>query len=208
MKQIGILVLGVLILFMFTASVPAKAKIIDVVHLKNGSVIQGTVTVINESIKIETDDGSTFIVEMSKVDKIKKIEFIKPKNPLVATGLGCGTIYLNFALLSATSTPIPISGVGQIYNGQYLKGLAFFGIGVLGSYLLEFGSDDAEWTFDDRIGELGVTLVLGSMLLSPIDAYYSAKKINSEAKKKLLSTTTSLQYVPHQGMMASYNYRF
>ena len=208
MKQISILVLGVLILFMFTAGVPAKAKIIDVVHLKNGSVIQGTVTVINESIKIETDDGSTFIVEMSKVDKIKKIEFIKPKNPLVATGLGCGTIYLNFALLSATSTPIPISGVGQIYNGQYLKGLAFFGIGVLGSYLGEFGLDDAEWTFDDRIGELGVTLVLGSMLLSPIDAYYSAKRINSEAKKKLLSTTTSLQYVPHQGLMASYGLRF
>ena len=208
MKQISILVLGVLILFMFNASVPAKAKIIDVVHLKNGSVIQGTVTVINESIKIETDDGSTFIVEMSKVDKIKKIEFIKPKNPLVATGLGCGTIYLNFALLSATSTPIPISGVGQIYNGQYLKGLAFFGIGVLGSYLGEFGLDDAEWTFDDRIGELGVTLVLGSMLLSPIDAYYSAKRINSEAKKKLLSTTTSLQYVPHQGLMASYGLRF
>ena len=208
MQKTVILVLSVLVLFMFTAGVPAKA--IDVVHLKNGSVIQGTVTVINESIKIETDDGSTFIVEMSKVDKIKKIEFIKPKNPLVATGLGCGTIYLNFALLSATSTPIPISGVGQIYNGQYLKGLAFFGIGVLGSYLLEFGSDDAEWTFDDRIGELGVTLVLGSMLLSPIDAYYSAKKINSEAKKKLLSTTTSLNlnYIPREGLMASYNLRF
>ena len=28
----------------------ASAKIIDVVHLKNGSIIQGTVTVINESI--------------------------------------------------------------------------------------------------------------------------------------------------------------
>ena len=79
MKQIGILVLGVLILFMFTAGVPAKA--IDVVHLKNGSIIQGTVTVINESIKIETDDGSTFIVEMSEVDKIKKVEFIKPNYP-------------------------------------------------------------------------------------------------------------------------------
>ena len=204
MQKTVILVLSVLVLFMFIAD--ASAKIIDVVHLKNGSIIQGTVTVINESIKIETDDGSTFIVEMSKVDKIKKIEFIKPKNPLVATGLGCGTIYLNFALLPA----IPISGVGQIYNGQYLKGLAFFGIGVLGSYLGEFGLDDAESTFDDRIGELGVTLVLGSMLLSPIDAYYSAKKINSEAKKKLLSTTTSLNlnYIPHQGMMASYGLRF
>ena len=184
----------------------ASAKIIDVVHLKNGSIIQGTVTVINESIKIETDDGSTFIVEMSEVDKIKKVEFIKPKNPLVATGLGCGTMYLNLSLLS----PIPIFGVGQVYNGQYLKALAFFGIGVLGSYLGEFGSDDAEWTFDDRIGELGVTLILGSMLLSPIDAYYSAKRINSEAKKKLLSTTTSLNlnYIPHEGLMASYHFRF
>ena len=188
----------------------ASAKIIDVVHLKNGSIIQGTITVINESIKIETDDGSTFIVEISEVDKIKKIEFINPKNTLVATGLGCGTIYLNFTLLPVIPTPIPISGVGQIYNGQYLKGLAFFGIGVLGSYLGEFGSDDAEWTFDDRIGELGVTLVLGSMLLSPIDAYYSAKRINSEAKKKLLSTTTSLNlnYIPHEGLMASYHFRF
>ena len=207
MQKTVILVLSVLVLFMFIAD--ASAMIIDVVHLKNGSIIQGTVTVINESVKIETDDGSTFIVEMSEVDKIKKIEFIKPKNPLVATGLGCGTIYLNFALLSATST-ISISGVGQIYNGQYLKGLAFFGIGVLGSYLGEFGLDDAESTFDDRIGELGVTLVLGSMLLSPIDAYYSAKKINSEAKKKLLSTTTSLNlnYIPREGLMASYNLRF
>ena len=81
MQKTVILVLSVLVLFMFTAGVPAKAKIIDVVHLKNGSIIQGTVTVINESIKIETDDGSTFIVEMSEVDKIKKVEFIKPNYP-------------------------------------------------------------------------------------------------------------------------------
>jgi len=79
---------------------------------------------------------------------------------------------------------------------------------MLGLYLSEFGLDDEEWTFDDRIGELGVTLILGSIVLSPIDAYYSAKRINSKAKKKLLSTTTSLQYIPHEGMMASYKVRF
>ena len=207
-KNAILLVLGVLILFMFTAGVPAKTKMIDVVHLKNGSIIKGVVieTIPNESIKIETDDGSISIIEISEVDKIKKIQFVEPISPGFAAGLGCGTIYLNFTLLPV----IPISGVGQIYNGQPLKGLAFFGIGVLGSYLIKFGSDNAEWTFDDRIGELGVTLVLGSMLLSPIDAYYSAKKINSEAKKKLLSTTTSLNlnYIPHQGMMASYGLRF
>ena len=202
MKQIGILVLGVLILFMFTASVPAKAKIIDVVHLKNGSVIQGTVTVINESIKIETDDGSTFIVEMSAVDKIKKVEFIKPKNPLLAVGSGCVATYLSLL------APIPVIGAGQVYNGQYFKGVTFFGVGLFGLYLSEFGLDDEAWTFDDRIGELGVTLVLGSIVLSTVDAYYSAKRINSKAKKKVLSTTTSLRYVPNQGMMASYGLRF
>ena len=205
MQKTVILVLSVLVLFMFIAD--ASAKKIDVVHLKNGSVIQGTVTVINESIKIETDDGSTFIVEMSEVDKIKKIQFVEPISPGFAAGLGCGTIYLNFTLLPV----IPISGVGQIYNGQPLKGLAFFGIGILGSYLeyLIINQDDEELgTFDDRIGELGSTLILGSIVLSPIDAYYSAKRINSKAKKKLLSTTTSLQYIPHQGMMASYSFGF
>ena len=120
MQKTVILVLSVLVLFMFTAGVPAKAKIIDVVHLKNGSVIQGTVTVINESIKIETDDGSISIIEMPEVDKIKKIQFVEPKDPLVAVGSGGGTACLS--LLS----PVPILGAGQIYNGDYLKGLALF----------------------------------------------------------------------------------
>ena len=214
MQKTVILVLSVLVLSVFTTKALAKTQMVDVIHLTDGSVVVGKIieNIPDESIKIETKekswtkDQSISIIEMSDVDKIKKIQFVEPISPGFAAGLGCGTMYLNFTLLPA----IPISGVGQIYNGQPLKGLAFFGIGVLGSYLGEFGLDDAEWTFDDRIGELGVTLVLGSMLLSPIDAYYSAKRINSEAKKKLLSTTTSLNlnYIPHQGMMASYSYRF
>jgi len=212
MQKTVILVLSVLVLSLFTNKALAKTQMVDVIHLTDGSVVVGKIieNIPDESIKIETKekswtkDQSISIIKMSDVDKIKKIQFVEPISPGFAAGLGCGTIYLNFTLLPV----IPISGVGQIYNGQPLKGLAFFGIGILGSYLIKFGSDDAEWTFDDRIGELGATLILGSMLLSPIDAYYSAKRINSEAKKKLLSTTTSLQYVPHQGMMASYNYRF
>ena len=218
MQKTVILVLSVLVLSLFTNKALAKTQMVDVIHLTDGSVVVGKIieNIPDESIKIETKekswtkDQSISIIKMSDVDKIKKIQFVEPISPGFAAGLGCGTMYLNFTLLSATSTPIPISGVGQIYNGQYLKGLAFFGIGILGSYLIKFGSDNAEWTFDDRIGELGVTLVLGSMLLSPIDAYYSAKKINSEAKKKLLSTTTSLNlnYIPREGLMASYNLRF
>ena len=200
MQKTVILVLSVLVLFMFIAD--ASAKKIDVVHLKNGSVIQGTVTVINESIKIETDDGSTFIVEMSEVDKIKKVELIKPKDPLVAVGTGCGTAFLSLGF------PIPVVGAGQIYNGQYLKGVVFFGVGLLGWYLeyLTFDQNEEELgTFDDRIGEF---LHMGSIVWSAVDSYYSAKKINLDIKKKVLSTTTFLNYIPNQGIMASYNIRF
>ena len=200
MQKTVILVLSVLVLFMFIAD--ASAKIIDVVHLKNGSIIQGTVTVINESIKIETDDGSTFIVEMSEVDKIKKVELIKPKDPLVAVGTGCGGAFLSLGF------PIPVVGAGQIYNGQYLKGVVFFGVGLLGWYLeyLTFDQNEEELgTFDDRIGEF---LHMGSIVWSAVDSYYSAKKINLDIKKKVLSTTTFLNYIPNQGIMASYNIRF
>ena len=219
MQKTVILVLSVLVLSVFTTNALAKIKIIDLIYLTDGSVVTGKIIekIPDESIKIETKekswtkDQSISIIEISEVDKIKTIQFIEPTSPGLATGLGCGTIYLNFTLLSATSTPIPISGVGQIYNGQYLKGLAFFGIGILGSYLeyLIINQDDEELeTIDDRIGELGATLIIGSIVLSPIDAYYSAKRINSEAKKKALSTTTFLQYIPHEGMMASYNVKF
>ena len=106
MKKIEILILGVLILLLSTADTSAETKMIDVVHLKNGSVIQGVVTVINESIKIETDDGSIFMIEMSEVDKIKKVEVSKPKDPVVAVGSGCGTAFLSLW------SPIPIVGAG------------------------------------------------------------------------------------------------
>ena len=216
MQKTVILVLSILVLSVFTTKALAKTQMVDVIHLTDGSVVVGKIieNIPDESIKIETKekswtkDQSISIIEMSDVDKIKKIQFVEPISPGFAAGLGCGTMYLNFTLLPA----IPISGVGQIYNGQPLKGLAFFGIGILGSYLeyLIINQDDEELgTFDDRIGELGATfLILGSIVLSPIDAYYSAKRINSEAKKKLLSTTTSLQYIPHQGMMASYSFGF
>lgn len=48
----------------------------DVVHLKNGSIIKGTVTEIipDKHIKIATADGSIFVYEMSEIDKMSKEE--------------------------------------------------------------------------------------------------------------------------------------
>ena len=44
---------------------------INIVHLKNGSVIKGLIVeiILNEKIKIETPDGSVFVYEMSEVER-------------------------------------------------------------------------------------------------------------------------------------------
>jgi len=51
-----------------------KNKYIDVVYLKNGSIIRGTILeqIPNVSIKIQTKDGSLFVYKMDDVEKITK----------------------------------------------------------------------------------------------------------------------------------------
>ena len=50
----------------------------DVVYLKNGSIVKGTITEMNPSkdLKIETADGSLFVYEMSDIVKMEKEDFI------------------------------------------------------------------------------------------------------------------------------------
>lgn len=57
----------------------------DVVYLKNGSIIRGIIIeqIPNQSLKIQTNDGSLFVYEITDVAKITKEEPIvinnKPK---------------------------------------------------------------------------------------------------------------------------------
>ena len=81
MKQIGILVLSVLVLSLCTNNVPAETQMVEVVHLKNGSVIKGEVVQMtpNKTIKIETADGSIFVYELNEVEKMTKVRKQKPQ---------------------------------------------------------------------------------------------------------------------------------
>lgn len=51
-----------------------KTEYVDVLYLKNGSIIRGLVMeqIPNESIKIQTADGSLFVYKMDEVLKITK----------------------------------------------------------------------------------------------------------------------------------------
>jgi hypothetical protein len=64
----------VLILFFFATVALAQSNMIDVVYLKNGSIIRGMITeqVPNQSIKIQTKDNNVFFFKLEEVDKITK----------------------------------------------------------------------------------------------------------------------------------------
>ena len=89
----------------------------DVVYLKNGGLIRGTIIeqIPGESLKIQTRDGNVFVYTMDEIAKISKEPVmrmqehigLKRKNPWLAFGLS--------AL---------ITGGGQFYNGQHAKGVA------------------------------------------------------------------------------------
>ena len=62
-------------LFVLVISAMASMAIAqDVVYLKNGSVIKGSVLEIvpEQSIKIQTSDGSIFVYQMNEVDRIQR----------------------------------------------------------------------------------------------------------------------------------------
>ena len=71
MKKIIFLIVAGMMTFLSTVSAQALK---DVVYLKNGSVIRGTIVeqVPNESLKITTKDGSIFICQMGDVERITK----------------------------------------------------------------------------------------------------------------------------------------
>lgn len=61
-------------LFALLGSALLAAEYKDVVHLKNGSIVKGTIVenIPGDHIKIETSDGSTFVYKMREIAKFTK----------------------------------------------------------------------------------------------------------------------------------------
>ena len=84
--------------------------VVDVVYLKNGSVIRGTIVeqVPGESLKVQTADGSIFVYTLDEVEKMTKEEVEEEevsrptgskKYPVVALGLSLGVPIVSYKLL-------------------------------------------------------------------------------------------------------------
>ena len=166
----------------FVMASPAFAQQMeDVVHLKNGGLVRGTIIeqIPGVSLKIKTREGNVFVYTMDEIAKMSKESVMgmrghigaKKKNPWIAGGLS-----------------LLIPGTGQIYNDQLGKVAIQSGAAIVVLGLLISGMEDDSKIYGRRIDPdddewkvtLGISLWSGVQAWSVVDAYLSANKINEQ----------------------------
>jgi len=97
------------------------------------------------------------------------------------------------ALACVLSLLVP--GLGQVYNGEIIKGLLFATGVVAGTYLLVFSGGDFEHesSTSEPLFYTGMIVAGVSYLWSIIDAPVSASRINEERRLNLLGGEIELQ---------------
>ena len=186
-----LILLTCLMTFVMTSQASAQ-QMEDVVYLKNGGLIRGTIIeqVVGKSLKIQTRDGNVFVYEMDEIAKISK-------EPVMGMGRGTRIIKKNPWIAFGLSLPVP--GAGQVYNEQLGKGAIQFGVAVVGFGLMFSAVEDSyyyrwegnyyrRWIDpdpddDDWKALLGLSLWFGSHLWSIIDAPVSANRINQQSQQ-------------------------
>ncbi len=185
------------------------ASIADTIHLKNGTVIEGTVIreIPNVSVAIETAKGKVFTYSMQDVVKIDR----RPSRPAPRVA-PLPTIQKDPTLSGLLSALIP--GSGQIYNNQYLKGSGFFLATIIGggttlNAVYWHKTDGLRVVKGKRVQLIGAGLMTAIIYTGGItDAVVWSKMINyfneQDAKKR---PSIGINRTPH-GWLATLSVRF
>lgn len=178
-----------MLFFVISYSICSSERI-DVVKLKNGHLVKGFIIqqIPGKSLKIKTISGNVFKYSMNEIISMNKESVsdellaycrLKKKDPTVAFALS-----------------LIIPGLGQHYNGQYIKGAIMeFGCiaGVITTILLGT-KEESIYYFGWYCGYetkttvwyyIGLSLAGVSGILSWIDAPLSANAINNKFNKKI-----------------------
>ena len=178
----------------------AESTEIDVVYLKNGSIIKGKIIeqIIGESVKIETADGSIFVYKVEEIEKIvKEQKATKPESKTRTTPvLGYKDPNTAFMLSFLPPIIIPIQGLGQFYVGKTGDGVLYLVLGLVNAALMyqglqkevTYGYDDygnyyqEEKYVDKKNATIGALCYIGGWLISSFEAKSDATKNNNSLK--------------------------
>lgn len=139
----------------------------DVIYLKNGSIIRGTIIeqIPNKSIKIETADKNVFVYEINEIDKITK-EPLDAKSMRQLDNIVRGTGY-NFGLELAFDIGVGYYGLDRlklnVINGYQINEYIGIGFGTGFRYYFDAESVVMPFFIDIR----------GNMLLNNIYPFAS-----------------------------------
>lgn len=169
----------------------------DVIYLKNGSIIHGTIIeqVPNESLKIKTKDGSVFVYKMADLDKITKEPIHNSSNSIGSNystnpyvnipASSYKQIKMNYdyrMYIPQPSDPYNptvsgicswlIPGTGQMLCGETGRGLGFLGGYICCSALMGIGSGIiSNAYYDDEIVTGSIFLLLGALGCVTVDIW-------------------------------------
>lgn len=112
-------------------AVSAQINMRDVVHLKNGGITKGIIIeqIPNESIKVQTADGSIFVYKMDEIEKIEKEKVTTPETK-VATNQNSMPVQNNNYIympprkstFGAGFLSFLIPGAGELYATDWEQG--------------------------------------------------------------------------------------
>ena len=195
----------------FVATAPLFAQSLeDVVYLKDGTIVRGTIIeqIPGESLKIQTQGGSTFLYALEEIAKIVKEPVLEPEvkaapdpKPEDTTDVAKESMlemkgqvrvkkkepWLAFAL------SLVMPGTGQFYNEHYTKGVVQLSAVAAGAGLVYVGVQDdyrawdGPWIDPDQDNNTrtlpGGILWACAHLWSVIDAPLSAIRINEQSQQ-------------------------
>lgn len=185
--------LGPLLLALFVAvtvqslipsQINAQQQEEDVVYLKDGSVLRGTIIedVPGESLRIRTRDGNVFRIAYDRIDRRTREPAVVAAPPQTIPAQGQPRAQMTTDRKSpgvAFLLSFLIVGAGQGYNGQWGKALLMAGGAISGVAIASAGAEDCVDYDDCGRVTAGVVAALGFAIWSWIDAPITASAINT-----------------------------
>lgn len=141
----------------------------EVVYLKNGNIIRGTVVeqIIGQSLKIQTADGSIFVYRIDEVEKIMKENATQAKRTVSSVPMNDITGYRGFVDIGYTEG-LRDSGANRLElttsHGYQFNPYFFTGMGIGVHYYMSMWRDDINVPFIPLFLDLRGNLMKGPIV--------------------------------------------
>jgi len=173
MKKVAFLLTALLLSVVIYAQ---QNNLVDVVYLKNGSILRGIIIeqIPNESIKLQTADSNIFVYQTSEIEKITKEPAVKQSRKQLVygdNGLQHRKGYIGLSL----GPSFAIGDLSELPVGLILN-LVDFG------YLFTDNIGIAAKWFGTAHAESGATFGVGGLMAGLLASTPISEKINFEGK--------------------------